>query len=63
MDRAYWMKVLQEAERELNAARGRTAINAAARRLQRARAELKRLEVEERLKRRPTSRARDHASS
>ena len=46
MDREYWTKELREAERELDAAIGRTALNAAARKLQRARAELKRLEAE-----------------
>ena len=37
---------LQEAERELEAATKRTTVNAAAKKLQRARAELKRLEAE-----------------
>ena len=46
MDREYWTKELLEAERKLDAARGRTALNVAARKLQRARAELKRLEAE-----------------
>jgi hypothetical protein len=43
MDRAYCTKVLQEAEQELEAATTRTAVNAAAKKLQRARAELKQL--------------------
>jgi hypothetical protein len=43
-DRAYWTRKLQEAEAELDAATTRTAINAAAKRLQRVKAELKRLE-------------------
>jgi hypothetical protein len=46
MDRAYWIKQLEEAERELDAAKGRVALNAAAKKLQAARAELKRLEAE-----------------
>lgn len=44
MDRAYWQRQLEEAERELDAAKGRVALNAAAKKLQRARAELKRLD-------------------
>jgi hypothetical protein len=40
VDHAYWTKALQEAERELEAATTRTAVNAAAKKLQRARAEL-----------------------
>ena len=47
MNREYWTKELQEAERELDAAKGRTALNVGARKLQRARAELKRLEAEQ----------------
>jgi len=43
-DRAYWQKELREAEAELDAARKPAEIRAAARRLQRARAELKELE-------------------
>jgi hypothetical protein len=46
MDRAYWTKALREAERELEAATTRTAVNAAATTLQRAKAELKQLEME-----------------
>jgi hypothetical protein len=55
MDRDYWTKELREAEAELAAAKGRTELNAAAKRLQRAKTELKRLEAEaaERPKRRP----------
>jgi hypothetical protein len=44
-DRDYWQKQLREAEAELDAAKTRTALNAAAKRLQLARAELKRLEA------------------
>jgi hypothetical protein len=51
MDRAYWTKALREAERELEAATTRTAVNAAAKKLQRAKAELKQL------KETPTERA------
>jgi hypothetical protein len=36
MDREYWTKELQEAQRELAAAKGRAALNVAARKLQRA---------------------------
>jgi hypothetical protein len=53
-DRQYWQKQLREAEAELDAARTRSALDAAAKKLQRAKAELKRLEAEpaERPKRR-----------
>jgi hypothetical protein len=53
-DQEYWQKQLREAEAELAAARKRAELSAAAARLQRAKAELKRLEVEsaERPKRR-----------
>jgi hypothetical protein len=44
-DREYWTRKLQEAERELEAATTRSDVNAAAKRLQRAKAELKRLEA------------------
>lgn len=54
MDRAYWQKQLREAEAELDATKTLTAINAAAKRLQRAKAELKELEAAERPKRRAT---------
>jgi hypothetical protein len=43
MDRAYWTKKLREADAELDAARGKTATDAAARKLMRIRAELKAL--------------------
>jgi hypothetical protein len=43
-DFAYWTTKLQEAERELEAATRRSAVNAAARRLMLAKAGLKRLE-------------------
>jgi hypothetical protein len=43
MDRACWTKKLREAEAELEAARTRTAVNAAAKKLQHAKAELKAL--------------------
>ena len=43
-DLAYWTKKLQEAERELEAARTRTAVNAAAKKLHLAKSELRRLE-------------------
>jgi hypothetical protein len=42
-DLAYWTKRLREAEQELDAATTRTAVNAAASRLMRVKAELKRL--------------------
>jgi hypothetical protein len=44
--REYWTRQLREAEAELEAATRRSDVNAAAARLQRARAELKRLEAE-----------------
>jgi hypothetical protein len=40
MDRAYWTKMLREAEAELEAARTRTEVNAAAKKLQKAKAQL-----------------------
>jgi hypothetical protein len=45
-DLAYWTEKLREAEQELDAARTRTALDEAARRFQRAEAELKRLQAE-----------------
>jgi hypothetical protein len=41
----YWTKALREAEAELEAARTRTAVNTAAKKLQRAKAELRALEA------------------
>jgi phage-related baseplate assembly protein len=43
-DLAYWTKRLQEAERELDVATRRSDVNAAARKVMLARAELRRLE-------------------
>ena len=65
-DRAYWTRALQKAGRKLDAAKGRTAVNAAARKLQRERAELKRLDESEPSKEpkpRVTTRARGPASA
>jgi hypothetical protein len=45
MDRAYWQKQLREAEADLESAKTLTAVNAAAKKLQRAKAELEALEV------------------
>jgi hypothetical protein len=42
----YWQSVLLEAERELEAATGKTTINSAAEKLMQAKAELKRFEAE-----------------
>jgi hypothetical protein len=52
--RDYWTRELREAEAELEAATRRSVVNAAAKRLQLAKAQLKRLEAEaaERPKRR-----------
>jgi multidrug efflux pump subunit AcrA (membrane-fusion protein) len=44
-DREYWTKQLREAEAELDAATRRSDVDAAAKRLQRAKAELKALEA------------------
>lgn len=44
MDRAHWQKELRKAEAELEAARTLTAVKVAARKLQRAKTELKSLE-------------------
>ena len=46
MDLRFWKKALREAERELEAATTRMALNAAAKKLMRAKAELKRLQAE-----------------
>ena len=46
MDLKFWKKALREAERELDAATTRTALDAAAKTLMRAKAELKRLQAE-----------------
>ena len=45
MDLRYWQTALREAEAELDAARTRSEINAAAKRFQRAKAALKELEI------------------
>ena len=44
-DREYWIKALKAAESELDAAKKRTEVDAAAARLMRAKQELKRLEA------------------
>ena len=46
MDLKFWQKALCEAERELDAATTRTALDTAAKKLMRAKAELKRLHAE-----------------
>ena len=46
VDLKFWQKALREAERELEAATTRTVLDAAAKKLMRAKAELKRLEAE-----------------
>jgi hypothetical protein len=46
MDRIYWQRKLQEAEAELDAATRRSDVDAAARKLQYAKARLKALEAE-----------------
>ena len=45
-DREYWTNALRKAEAKLGAATRRTDVNAAARRLMRVKAELKRLETD-----------------
>ena len=45
MDLRYWQTALREAEAELDAARTRTELNAAAKKFQRAKAALKELEI------------------
>jgi hypothetical protein len=66
-DRAYWTKELREAEAEFEAATRRSEVDAAAKRLQRAKAELNSLEDgadAETPKRKPTrGRASGAASS
>jgi hypothetical protein len=44
MDAKFWQRALKEAERELDAAKTRTALEAAAKKLMRAKEALKRLE-------------------
>ena len=63
MNRTYWTKVLQEAERELQAATRLSEINAAARKLQRAKAELRQLDAERPKKPNRPSRARGGAGA
>jgi hypothetical protein len=46
MDFKFWTRELREAERELDAATRRSDVNAAAKRLQLAKAQLKRLDAE-----------------
>jgi hypothetical protein len=46
MDLKFWQKALREAERELDAATERTALDVAAKKFMRAKAELKRLQAE-----------------
>ena len=46
MDLKFWQKAIREAERELDAATRRTALDAAAKKFMRAKAELKRLQAE-----------------
>ena len=65
MDRSYWQRKLQEAEAELDAARMRTQVNEAAKKLQRAKAELNRLEIgqAEKPQRRPSRGSRSAGAS
>jgi hypothetical protein len=56
MDRDYWIKALRKAERELEAATTRIAIDAAAKTLMCAKAELKQLDTN------PTARPKRRAS-
>jgi hypothetical protein len=46
MDLKFWKKALRPAERELDAATTRTALEAAAKKFMRAKTELKRLQAE-----------------
>jgi hypothetical protein len=46
MDLKFWQKALREAEREFDAATTRTALDAAAKKFMRAKATLKRLNVD-----------------
>jgi hypothetical protein len=61
IDAHVWKKAIEEAERELDAAKRLSEVRAAARKLQRARAELGWLRDEEKPKR--PSRGRDRASA
>jgi hypothetical protein len=53
MNQDDWAKALREAEGELEGAKTLTAVKAAAKRLMRAKAELRELEAEERPERQP----------
>jgi hypothetical protein len=57
-DLTYWTRKLREAEQELDAARTRTAVNAAASKLQRAKSALKRMQAEQAQPKRPADRGR-----
>jgi hypothetical protein len=50
VDLKYWQKALRDAEAELDAATTLTSVKTAAKKLQRAKAELKQLETADRLK-------------
>jgi hypothetical protein len=65
MDRDFWTKELRETEAELAAAKRRTELNAAAKKLMLAKAQLKRLEAEtaDRPKRRPSRGSRSAGAS
>jgi hypothetical protein len=63
MDRDYWTRELREAERELDAATRRSDVDAAAKKLQRAKAALKALEAKTERPKRRSSRGSDRAGA
>ena len=63
MDREYWTKALNEAERELEAATTRSSLDAATNKVMPAKQELKWLEPTEPSKRRRASRASGSAGA
>jgi len=62
-DVTYWTEKLRQAEQELDAARTRSAVDEAAARYQRAKADLKRLEADRAAPKRRTNRGRASAAS
>jgi hypothetical protein len=62
-DREYWAKELSEAERELEAATRPSDVDAAAKKLQRAKAALKALEAKTERPKRRSSRDSDRAGA
>jgi len=62
-DLAYWSEKLRQAEQEFDAARTRSAVDEAARRFQRAKAELRALEQSTKMPKRPSRGSRSAGAS